>query len=68
MSTSNVTLAFGHFPFQSKQKKRSTRTIWQEITESEREQEVEEEEKSEDQEFTYQNPILENLEIETQNF
>ncbi|KAG9303364.1 hypothetical protein G9A89_013690 [Geosiphon pyriformis] len=40
-----------------------------EPTESEKEQEEEEEEEeSEDQEFTYQNPITENLDIETSEF
>ncbi|KAG9285502.1 hypothetical protein G9A89_006490 [Geosiphon pyriformis] len=38
-------------------------------TESEKEQEEKkEEEKSEDQEFIYQNPITENLDIEIPNF
>ncbi|KAG9304660.1 hypothetical protein G9A89_021440 [Geosiphon pyriformis] len=39
-----------------------------EPTESEKEQEEEEEKKSEDQEFTYQNLIIENLDIGTPNF
>ncbi|KAG9289455.1 hypothetical protein G9A89_008016 [Geosiphon pyriformis] len=43
-----------------------TASLW-EITESERKQEEEEEEESKDQEFTYQNPITENLEFETPN-
>ncbi|KAG9300346.1 hypothetical protein G9A89_009970 [Geosiphon pyriformis] len=71
VSTLNATSAIGCFPFQSKQRKEnllgSYSNSW-EITESEGKQEVEKEKKSEDQEFTYQNPILENLEIETLNF
>ncbi|KAG9298654.1 hypothetical protein G9A89_012722 [Geosiphon pyriformis] len=51
-STSNVTLLFGQFLFQ---------TDLLEALESE------EERKSEDQEFTYQNSIPENLEVETLN-
>ncbi|KAG9294136.1 hypothetical protein G9A89_021495 [Geosiphon pyriformis] len=73
-STSNTTSTFGHFSFQSKQKKEDllgpynfgTASLW-EVTDSEEEQE-EEKEKSEDQEFTYQNPIPKNLNIETLNF
>ncbi|KAG9285494.1 hypothetical protein G9A89_021825 [Geosiphon pyriformis] len=72
-STLNTTSTFRCFPFQSKQRKEDLLepyckivSLW-EITESEGKQEVEEEEEYEDQEFTYQNPILENLEIETPN-
>ncbi|KAG9286863.1 hypothetical protein G9A89_012413 [Geosiphon pyriformis] len=39
-----------------------------ESTESEKKQEKEGEEESEDQKFTYQNPITENLDIKTLNF
>ncbi|KAG9290635.1 hypothetical protein G9A89_011598 [Geosiphon pyriformis] len=57
-STSNMTSAFGRFPFQNF----GISDLW-EVTESEEE----EEEKSEDQEFTYQNPIPENPEFEISN-
>ncbi|KAG9307272.1 hypothetical protein G9A89_017100 [Geosiphon pyriformis] len=71
MFTSNVTSTFGCFSFQSKQQKAEllgpynfrNMSLW-EITESEKE----EEEESEDQEFTYQNPIIENSEFGTPNF
>ncbi|KAG9286645.1 hypothetical protein G9A89_012195 [Geosiphon pyriformis] len=74
MSTLHMTSTFGQFPFQSKQKKEDflgpynfgTTSLW-EVMESEEKQE-EKEEESEDQEFTYQNPIPENLNIETPNF
>ncbi|KAG9301966.1 hypothetical protein G9A89_021010 [Geosiphon pyriformis] len=80
-STSHVTLIFGQFSFQSKQRKedllrsygayfekfKSQSPISWKVIELEEEQE-EEKEESEDQKFTYQNPIPENLNIETLNF
>ncbi|KAG9289113.1 hypothetical protein G9A89_022422 [Geosiphon pyriformis] len=74
MFASNATSTFGHFLFQTKQRKEDLLELYGEIaspweiTESEEEQEVEEKKESEDQEFTYQNLILKNLEIETPNF
>ncbi|KAG9285373.1 hypothetical protein G9A89_010848 [Geosiphon pyriformis] len=61
-----MTSTFGHFPFQSKQRKKDLLEPY-EIIDLEEKQEKEEEE-SEDQEFIYQNPIPENLNIETPNF
>ncbi|KAG9306358.1 hypothetical protein G9A89_018241 [Geosiphon pyriformis] len=58
-ATSNMTSAFGQFPFQNF----GISDPW-EVTESEKEEEKE----AEDQEFTYQNLIAENLEFETPNF
>ncbi|KAG9307011.1 hypothetical protein G9A89_003062 [Geosiphon pyriformis] len=55
-STSNVTLVFGRFPFQSKQEKTDLLRPYEE-----------EKEESEYQKFTYQNLILENLEFGTLN-
>ncbi|KAG9298599.1 hypothetical protein G9A89_000818 [Geosiphon pyriformis] len=43
-----------------------TASLW-EVTKLEKEQEKQEKEESEDQKFTYQNPILENLEVRTLN-
>ncbi|KAG9302100.1 hypothetical protein G9A89_000723 [Geosiphon pyriformis] len=65
--TPNVTSTFGQFPFQKIQSLPplpdfGISDLW-EVTESEKE----EEEKTEDQEFTYQNLITENLEFETPN-
>ncbi|KAG9307321.1 hypothetical protein G9A89_017149 [Geosiphon pyriformis] len=56
ISTSNATSTFGQFPFQNF----GTTTPW-ELSEEEEKKELE------DQEFTYQNPITENLEVETPN-
>ncbi|KAG9297999.1 hypothetical protein G9A89_018827 [Geosiphon pyriformis] len=61
MSISNVTSTFGQFPFQNF----GTMSPW-EVTELEREQE-EKKKKFENQEFTYQNPIPENLKFKTPN-
>ncbi|KAG9307531.1 hypothetical protein G9A89_000010 [Geosiphon pyriformis] len=57
-----VTSTFGQFLFQSKQKKAELLETY-EIIKSEGEQEK----KAKNQEFTYQNLILENLEVETLN-
>ncbi|KAG9291633.1 hypothetical protein G9A89_022052 [Geosiphon pyriformis] len=65
-SASNATSIFGHFPFQSKQKKEDLLGLYdkyfEKITESEEGQEVEEKKESENHKFTYQNLILENPE------
>ncbi|KAG9303937.1 hypothetical protein G9A89_005847 [Geosiphon pyriformis] len=61
-STGASTLIFGQFPFQNF----GTASPW-EVMKLEKKQE-EEEEESKDQEFTYQNPIPENLNIKTPNF
>ncbi|KAG9307621.1 hypothetical protein G9A89_023186 [Geosiphon pyriformis] len=76
-STSNATSAFGCFSFQSKQRKEDLLGLYGKILITTTLSEfrnceslgnyIEEEEESEDQEFTYQNPILENLEIKTPN-
>ncbi|KAG9303405.1 hypothetical protein G9A89_013731 [Geosiphon pyriformis] len=62
--TSNVTSIFGHFLFQSKQKKAELLGLY----ESERKQKEEEKKEFKNQEFTYQNPIPENPDIRTLNF
>ncbi|KAG9290363.1 hypothetical protein G9A89_007094 [Geosiphon pyriformis] len=64
MSTLNATSTFGRFQFQSKQQKEDllgpyATTLW-ELSE-------EEEKESEDQRFTYQNPISENSKFGTPN-
>ncbi|KAG9304304.1 hypothetical protein G9A89_019866 [Geosiphon pyriformis] len=67
---STVILAFGQFPFQSRQRKTELlgpydfgiSDPWKAAESKKKEKE------SEDQEFTYQHPITENPEVETPNF
>ncbi|KAG9285853.1 hypothetical protein G9A89_013278 [Geosiphon pyriformis] len=67
MSTSNATSTFGCFPFQSKQQKTELLRPYSDYFEGFKLRRTEKK-KSEDQEFTYQNLIPENPEIETPNF